>query len=63
MIAPFVMERAMSSYSFRSSTPDRWASPRPYSDPSLRMRQFGRIQPMEQQNRWDRLVERLIGRA
>lgn len=38
----------MSSLSFRSSRPDSWVSPKPYSDSSLRMRQHGRILPMEQ---------------
>lgn len=36
----------MSSYTFRSSRPDRWAVPRAYTDPSLRRMHYGPIQPM-----------------
>lgn len=45
----------MSSLSFRSSCPDSWVSPRPYSDSSLRDRQHGKILPMEQPGFFARL--------
>ncbi|WP_394270515.1 hypothetical protein [Qipengyuania sp.] len=38
----------MSSLSFRSSAPDRWISPKPYSDASLRTKHHGKIIPMEE---------------
>lgn len=38
----------MSSTSFRSSNPDAWTRPRPYSDESFRRWAYGPIQPMEQ---------------
>ena len=48
----------MSSMSFRSSRPDRWAQPRPYSDSSLRYSMHGKIQPMEEPG----FLARLFGR-
>ena len=36
----------MSQYSFHSSRPDGWVSPRPYSDATLRRMAYGPIQPM-----------------
>ena len=45
----------MSSLSFRSSRPDRWLQPKPYSDTSLRYRMHGRIQPMEEPGFFARL--------
>lgn len=48
----------MSNYSFRSSRPDAWSSPRPYSDPTLRAMAYGKVQPMHQPT-W---LERLLGR-
>ncbi len=33
--------------SYRSSRPDPWSVPRPYSDASLRMMKRGRILPMQ----------------
>ncbi|QQN73263.1 hypothetical protein [Croceicoccus sp. YJ47] len=41
--------------SFRSSAPDKWTQPRPFSDPSLRFAKFGAIQPMEEPGFWERL--------
>ena len=38
----------MSSLSYKSSQPDRWVSPRPHRDASLRYMMHGPIQPMEQ---------------
>ncbi len=38
----------MSAYTFRSSKPDHWTSPRPFRDPTLRLMHHGRVQPMEQ---------------
>jgi hypothetical protein len=49
----------MSSQTFRSSRPDRWTMPRPYSDASLRHRTHGAIQPMERPS----LLQRLFGTA
>lgn len=40
--------RKMSSHFVRSSTPDRWSSPRPYTDASLRQMKYGRVRPMEE---------------
>ncbi|ABC64315.1 hypothetical protein [Erythrobacter litoralis] len=45
----------MSSYSFRSSRPDTWSSPRPYSDASTRFMAHGPIQSMDQPTIWQRL--------
>ncbi len=45
----------MSSLTFRSSRPDNWTSPRPYSDASLRRHIHGRIQPMEKPTLLQRL--------
>ncbi|WP_298847189.1 hypothetical protein [uncultured Salinicola sp.] len=49
----------MSSQMFRSSRPDSWNQPRPYTDASLRLQKYGRIQPMDQ----DRpgLLARMLG--
>lgn len=38
----------MSSYSFRSSKPDRWISPRPHSDPALRALAYGPVRSMDE---------------
>ncbi|RDC60613.1 hypothetical protein HME9302_01826 [Alteripontixanthobacter maritimus] len=48
----------MSSVSFRSSRPDGWVQPRPYSDASYRMMKYGKIQPMEKPG----LMARFFGR-
>ena len=37
----------MSVHCFRSSRPDNWSTPRPYSDPSLRFLKYGKIVPMD----------------
>jgi hypothetical protein len=47
----------MSGLSFRSSRPDRWVQPRPYSDASQRYQIFGPIRPMEEPG----LLARLFG--
>lgn len=52
----------MSAYTFRSSRPDRWVSPRPYSDASLRAATYGRIQPMETPSLAERLIARFTKR-
>ncbi|MGY6637819.1 MAG: hypothetical protein ACXIUO_11855 [Erythrobacter sp.] len=52
----------MSAYTFRSSRPDRWVAPRPYSDASLRAQTYGRVQPMEAPSLAERLLARLTGR-
>lgn len=38
----------MSGLSFRSSRPDTWVVPRPYSDPSQRLLKHGPIRPMQE---------------
>lgn len=48
----------MSTYTVRSSRPDPWMQPRPHSDPSLRLRKYGRIQPMEKPGFFARLFNR-----
>lgn len=52
----------MSAHTFRSSRPDRWVSPRPYSDASLRAQTYGRVQPMETPSFAERLMAALTGR-
>jgi hypothetical protein len=47
----------MSSFSYRSSRPDKWTQPRAYRDPSIRYMMHGPIQPMEQPT----LLQRLFG--
>lgn len=47
----------MSSMTFRSSRPDHWVSPRPYSDASLRYRKHGPVLPMDEPG----LLSRLFG--
>ncbi len=37
----------MMSLNYRSSRPDTWSVPRPYSDASLRRMKYGPIQPMD----------------
>lgn len=49
----------MSLKSYRSSSPDPWSVPRPYSDASLRMLKHGRVLPMEDQ---PGLLRRLFSR-
>jgi hypothetical protein len=46
----------MASRTFRSSSPDVWVLPKPYSDASLRYLKHGPIQPMRQPTLWERLV-------
>ena len=48
----------MSSLSYRSSQPDRWVMPRPYTDASLRLQVHGPIQPMEEPGFLARLFRR-----
>ncbi len=45
----------MSSLTYRSSRPDRWVQPKPYSDSSMRLHHHGRILPMEQPGFFARL--------
>lgn len=47
----------MSSLIYRSSRPDQWAQPRPYSDASLRFYKHGPILPMDEQG----FLARLFG--
>lgn len=56
------METLMSHYSFRSSRPDHWISPRPYRDADLRARAYGRVQPMEPPGLAERVLGRLFAR-
>lgn len=39
----------MSHYSYRSSGPDAWSSPRPVSNPLLRRKHYGPIRPMKEE--------------
>jgi hypothetical protein len=47
----------MSAYTFHSSRPDRWISPRPTRDPALRRMVNGPLQPMERPG----FLQRLLG--
>jgi hypothetical protein len=49
----------MPGLSYRSSRPDPWIMPRPYSDASLRRQVHGPIQPMEEPGLLARLFRRL----
>jgi hypothetical protein len=49
----------MSAYSFRSSRPDHWISPRPTRDPAMSRLIHGPLQPMQRPG-W---LARLLGRA
>ena len=42
---------------YTTSKPDPWLSPRPYTDASLRRRDYGPVQPMHEPS-W---LERLLG--
>ena len=46
----------------RSSRPCNWVSPRPYSDPSLRLQTYGAIHPMERpaETRVLRVIAKLV---
>lgn len=46
----------MSSYSFRSSKPDQWVSPRPTCDPSLRALAYGPVRSMHEPSWFERLL-------
>lgn len=46
----------MAKATFRSSPPDAWTLPRPFTDPSLRFAKFGPLQPMERPGFWERLL-------
>jgi hypothetical protein len=39
----------MSSLTFRSSRPDSWTAPRPYTDPNMRLMKYGKIRPMDEE--------------
>lgn len=39
----------MSSLNYRSSRPDTWTNPRPYSDANMRRLKYGPIQPMDEE--------------
>ncbi|QNE04644.1 hypothetical protein [Croceicoccus marinus] len=41
--------------SYRTSSPDRWTLPRPYSDASQRFMKFGAVQPMHEPTLWQKL--------
>ncbi|WP_209346813.1 hypothetical protein [Pontixanthobacter sp. CEM42] len=47
----------MSALSYRSSRPDQWAQPRPYSDASHRYMKHGAVLPMDQPG----FLARLLG--
>ena len=46
----------MSIQTFRTSRPDSWVQPRPFSDPITRLNTYGRIQPMQQPGFFARLL-------
>lgn len=48
----------MSRYTIRQSGTDNWSSPRPFADASTRRQRYGRIQPMEGPNFFQRLLRR-----
>jgi hypothetical protein len=48
----------MSAYTFRSSRPDHWVSPRPTRDPALRRTIHGPLRPMDEP---PGLIARLFG--
>ena len=50
----------MASRIYTSSRPDRWSSPRAYSDPSLRRSMYGAVQPMEEPSVLERLLARFF---
>ena len=43
--------------SYRSSAPDRWTQPRPFSDASVRFMKHGAIRPMSEPS----FLQRLFG--
>jgi len=49
----------MTQYSFRTSGPDAWSSPRPTRDPSIRALAYGPVRPMHEPS-W---FEKLLGRV
>ena len=51
-------EDDMTQYSFRTSGPDAWSSPRPVRDPYIRALAYGPIKPMHEPS-W---LEKLLGR-
>ncbi|MEE4154598.1 MAG: hypothetical protein V2I27_10605 [Erythrobacter sp.] len=48
----------MTAVPIHSSQPDRWSSPRPYSDASIRLLKHGRVRPMEEPGFFERLFLR-----
>lgn len=50
----------MSAYTFHSSRPDQWVSPRPTQDPALRRAIHGPLQPMDQPGISARIFARLF---
>lgn len=52
----------MSAYTFRSSRPDQWVSPRPTRDPARLAAIHGPLRPMQDKHRlMTRLMTRLLG--
>lgn len=49
---------AMTQATIRSSRPDKWVSPRPPMDPTMRAIAYGKVRPMAEPN-W---LERLLGK-
>jgi hypothetical protein len=49
----------MSAYTFRSSRPDHWVSPRPTRDPALRRMIHGPLRPLPGEAGW---LARLLSR-
>jgi hypothetical protein len=42
----------MSAYTFRTSRPDHWVSPRPRRDPALSRAIHGPLRPMQPEGGW-----------
>jgi hypothetical protein len=52
----------MSAYTFRSSRPDQWVSPRPTRDPARRRAIHGPLVPMDEPSLSQRVLARLFAR-
>jgi len=52
----------MSAYTFRSSRPDQWVSPRPTQDPARRLAIHGPLQPLHRPGVLARLFARPVFR-
>lgn len=54
----------MSSHHFRSSRPDHWTMPRPWTDASSRYMAYGPVKPMDEERApWGRAILIAAGTA